>query len=204
MLKILISGFMPFDQENINPSFEAIKNIQINEINLKLIRIELPVEFTQSSQLIIEKISEKNPDIILMIGQAGGREYISLERIAINLDDATIADNIGKKPIDQQIIKGGSSAYFQTLPIKKLYTALKEKNIPVIVSNTAGTYVCNHIMYSVLHYLRITNHHAIAGFIHVPYSHEQTQNKPNVFSMNLEEITSALEIIIQTLIEVNK
>ncbi len=204
MLKILISGFMPFDQETINPSFEAIKNILINNTVLRLIPLELPVEFSQSTKIILEKINEIHPDVILMIGQAGGRKYISLERIAINLDDATIPDNIGHKPIDQQIINDAPSAYFQTLPIKKLYVALKEKDIPVEVSNTAGTYVCNHIMYSVLHHLTVTKDHAIAGFIHVPYSHEQTQNKPNAFSISLKKITSALEIIIQTLIEENK
>lgn len=149
--------------------------------------------------MIIEQIHELQPDIIIMVGQAGGRKEISLERIAINLDDSKIPDNHGVTPLNDPISIFGPVAYFSTLPLQEISYELQKANIPVALSNTAGTYVCNHVFYSVMHELEQLNNNQIkAGFIHVPYETNQVINKENTFSMDLDIITHALEIIIET------
>ena len=199
MKKVLITGFEPFGGELINPSYEAIKNINRSHLNCELFILEVPTEFYTSSKLLIESIHNIEPDVVILVGQAGGRKEISIERIAINIDDSNIPDNRGIKPIDNQISIFGESAYFSTLPIKKILDSLKKEFIPAGISNSAGTYVCNHLMYSVLHELKDRNlDHVQAGFIHVPYIPEQIYNKQNLFSLDLDIITKALEIIIQT------
>ncbi len=201
MYTILVTGFAPFDHETVNPSYEAIKLLPNHMDGISIIQIELPTVFTTSAMILIDKINETNPDTILMFGQAGGRKSISIERIAINIDDASIPDNQGYQPIDKPIVIDGPPAYFSTLPIKTLNSKLNAKGIPTSISNSAGTFICNHLMYQILHYLKKEKKNAIAGFIHVPYIHEQVHDKPGVFSMNLDLITEAIKIIIHTLKE---
>jgi len=203
MKKILITGFEPFDGETINPSYEAIKNIKSVYLEGHVVKLQVPTAFYVSSKLIIEKIHEIAPDIIIMVGQAGGRKGISIERIAINIDDSELPDNRGIKPLDNPISLLGKNALFSTLPIKKIEQRLKSLGIPVHISNTAGTYVCNHVFYSVLHELEINSSlsHIIAGFIHVPYIKEQTKFKQHLFALDLDIITHSLEEIIQTCLD---
>jgi len=199
MKKVLITGFEPFGGEIINPSYEAIKNINRSHLDCELFILEVPTEFYTSSKLVIETMHQIEPDIIILVGQAGGRKEISIERIAINIDDSNVPDNRGIKPIDNPISAFGENAYFSTLPIKNILEKLKNEFIPAGVSNSAGTYVCNHLLYSVLHEIKDRNLDQVqAGFIHVPYIPEQTYNKQNLFSLDLNIITKALEIIIQT------
>ncbi len=199
MKKVLITGFEPFGGERINPSFEAIKNLDRGNLNCELFILEVPTEFYTSSKIIIENIHNINPNVIIMVGQAGGRKEISIERIAINIDDSTIPDNRGIKPIDNPISLFGENAYFSTLPVKRIVEELKKYYIPVGISNSAGTYVCNHIMYSVLHEIKDRSLDSTrVGFVHVPYIPEQTINKQSIFSLDLSVITKALEIIINT------
>ncbi|MDO9628793.1 MAG: pyroglutamyl-peptidase I [Acholeplasmataceae bacterium] len=199
MKKVLITGFEPFGGEVINPSYEAIKNINRGNLDCELFILEVPTEFYVCSRIVIESIKKINPDIVILVGQAGGRKEISVERVAINLDDTNIPDNRGIKPIDNPISLFGESAYFSTLPIKRIVDELKKNYIPAGISNSAGTYVCNHLMYCVLHELKDKEFdHIQAGFIHVPYVLEQTKNKQNIFSLDLNVISNALEIIIQT------
>lgn len=201
MKKVLITGFEPFGGENINPSYEAIKNIDRSNLNCELFILEVPTEFYNSSKIVIETMHKLNPDVVILVGQAGGRKEISVERIAINIDDSIMPDNRGIKPIDNPISLFGEAAYFSSLPVKKIVSELKKNFIPASVSNSAGTYVCNHLMYNVLHEIKERElTHIQAGFIHVPYIPEQTINKQNLFSLDLNVITKALEIIIETTI----
>ena len=197
MIKVLITGFKPFGGEMINPSYEAIKALDRRILDCELYQLELPVVFYESSRIIIEKIHELIPDIIIMVGQAGGRKEISIERVAINLDDTTIPDQNGVAPYDDQISLFGPQAYFSTLPSKLILEALHEKHIPAGLSYSAGTYLCNHVFYSVLHDLdQMQFKHMKAGFIHVPYETSQTLYKPHRFSLDPKVIKEALEIII--------
>ena len=148
-MKIIVTGFDPFGGETINPSIECVKALPEIE-GVELIRLELPTVFKESAKRLNEVINDVKPDAVLSVGQAGGRPGITMERIAINVDDARIPDNISQQPIDEAIQLDGEAAYFTTLPIKRIVKAIREAGIPAEVSNSAGTFVCNHIMYQAL------------------------------------------------------
>ena len=197
-MKVLITGFDSFGNETINPSNLAVNSLpdSIGDIIIK--KVTIPTIFKKSSEVLEKYIAEFSPNIVICVGQAGGRSKITPERIAINIDDARIPDNIGNSPIDETIRKDGENAYFSTLPIKAIVDELNKNNIPSAISNTAGTFVCNHIMYESL-YLTSTKYPNIkAGFIHIPYIEEQVLNKPNMPYMKKEDIIVALELIIKT------
>lgn len=141
-MKILLTAFDPFADEKINPTLEVLKKLEDNILDVQLIKLELPTVFGKSSKILEEKIKEAKPDVILSLGQAGGRSKITVERIAINVDDASIKDNAGEKPLDQKIRNNGENAYFSTLPIKAIVDEIKRAGIPAEISNTAGTFVC--------------------------------------------------------------
>jgi pyroglutamyl-peptidase len=193
ILKILITGFEPFGGESLNPSYEAVKLIENKFNGSDIIKLEVPTAFYKSAQVVISKIDEVKPDAVIMIGQAGGRADITVERVAINIDDASIKDNIGQKPVDSVIDKDGLNAYFATLPIKEIVEKIKNAGIPASISNSAGTYVCNHLMYSVLNYIYKSNLNIKAGFIHVPYTTAQVIAKPQSASMSMENIKTAID-----------
>lgn len=197
-MKILVTGFDPFEGEPTNPSIEAVKRIDENIENAEVTKLEIPTVFHKSAHVLEEKIKNPKPDVVLSIGQAGGRSDVSIERVAINQDDARIADNEGNKPIDETIKEDGENAYFSTLPIKKIVEEIKKENIPASVSNTAGTFVCNHIMYQGL-YLAEKYKNIKAGFIHVPYLPSQVLDKKNTPSMSLDNIVKALNIAVETI-----
>jgi pyroglutamyl-peptidase len=197
ILKILITGFEPFGGESLNPSYEAVKLIENKFNGSDIIKLEVPTAFYKSAQVVISKIDEVKPDAVIMIGQAGGRADITVERVAINIDDASIKDNIGQKPVDSAIDKDGLNAYFATLPIKEIVEKIKNAGIPASISNSAGTYVCNHLMYSVLNYIYKSNLNIKAGFIHVPYTTAQVIAKPQSASMSMENIKTAIESAIR-------
>jgi pyroglutamyl-peptidase len=200
MKHILVTGFEPFDGQEINPSLEILKRLKDVYTNVKITKLEVPTVFRESIHFVWKKVSELNPDYVIMIGQAGGRKEISFERIAINIDDATLPDNRGNKPIDERICPHGSAAYFSTLPIKKLVAEVAKNGYPVGISNSAGTYVCNHLMFGILHHIHKVNLPTQAGFIHVPFIHEQNTNQ-KYFSMSLDDLVCAIEIVIHTLVE---
>jgi pyroglutamyl-peptidase len=141
-------------------------------------------------------LDENRPDIVLAVGQAGGRSALSLERVAINVDDAPIADNIGQQPIDRPIVPGGPAAYFASLPIKAAVRALRRAGLPAIVSNTAGTFVCNHLFYGLMHEAALRNGAFRAGFLHIPYLPQQAQHHPGSPSMAIEHVVQGIEIIL--------
>ena len=199
-MKILVTGFDPFEGEPTNPAIESVKRID-NEIEgAEIIKLEIPTVFQKSADVVEAKIREINPDVVLSVGQAGGRYGITVERVAINQDDARIEDNEGNKPIDTAIREDGAPAYFATLPIKAMVEEIKKENIPASVSNTAGTFVCNHIMYQDL-YLAEKYGNIKAGFIHVPYLTEQVVDKKDTASMSLDDIVRGLNAAIRAIVK---
>ena len=194
-MKIIVTGFDPFGGEKINPSIECVKALPEIE-GVELIRLELPTVFKESAKRLNEVINDVKPDAVLSVGQAGGRPGITMERIAINVDDARIPDNISQQPIDETIQTKGAAAYFSTLPIKRIVKAIRKEGIPVEVSNSAGTFVCNHIMYQSLFAATKAVKPFKAGFMHIPFIPEQTTDKP---SLSLDKSTKALQIAIETI-----
>ncbi|MGL6173187.1 MAG: pyroglutamyl-peptidase I [Cellulosilyticaceae bacterium] len=196
-MKVLVTGFDPFGGESINPALEAVKLLP-NQIGaVEVIKLEIPTVFQKSLEKIEEAIEMYKPDAVISIGQAGGRFGVTPERVAINVDDARIADNQGNVPVDTKVFEEGENAYFTNLPIKAMTQAMIQAGIPASVSNTAGTFVCNHVMYGVLYMIHKKYPHMKGGFIHVPYIPAQVTNKPSMPSMSLTDIAKGLEICIQ-------
>ena len=195
MKKLLLTAFTPFDGERINPALEAVKLVKDKIGNLEIVKLEVPTVFGKSIETVREAIEREKPDFVLSIGQAGGRAEITPERVAINLDDARIPDNEGNQPIDEPIFSDGENAYFSTLPVKAMVEAIRKEGLPSSLSNTAGTYVCNHLMYGVLYYLD-KRPRMKAGFIHVPYIPEQVKDKKEMPALPLSDIVRGLEAAI--------
>ncbi len=195
---VLVTGFEPFGGESINPAFEAVMQLKDFLEDHIIIKKSLPVVFRESLDRLDALIESEDPDVILCVGQAGGRTQISIERVGINIDDARIADNHNKMPIDVFINPMGPVAYFSNLPIKAISQAISASGIPASVSNTAGTFVCNHVLYGLMDMIAQKYPLKKGGFIHVPYVPEQVTQTPGVPSMHLSDIIKALEIAIIT------
>lgn len=205
MKKLLITGFQPFDGESVNPALEVAKGLQGKTIHgYDVIAREIPVVRFEALKAVQAAIEELQPDAVITIGQAGGRPDITVERVGINIDDFRIPDNKGNQPIDEPIVTGGPVAYWATLPIKKMVANVKAQGIPASVSNSAGTYVCNHLLYGLLHYLTTQGKTAIpAGFIHIPYLPEQmavrSGKDAQVATMSLDTLLKGFEAMIAAL-----
>ncbi len=200
-MKILVTGFDPFDKDTINPAYEAVKKLPDTILEAKIIKLEIPTSFKRSTQVIEKAIEEHNPDVILSIGQAGGRNEIDIEKVAINLLEARIEDNDGYQPLDTPIREDGKTAYFTNLPIKGMVSHIKENKIPATISYTAGTFVCNSVMYNVLYLIDKKYPNIKGGFIHVPFLPEQVACKnPIPSSMSLDVITRAIELSIEAIV----
>lgn len=205
MKKLLITGFQPFDGESVNPALEVAKGLQGKTINgYEVIAREIPVVRFEALKAVQAAIEELQPDAVITIGQAGGRPDITVERIGINIDDFRIPDNKGNQPIDEPVVAGGPVAYWATLPIKKMVANVKAQGIPASVSNSAGTYVCNHLLYGLLHYLTTQGKTTIpAGFIHIPYLPEQmavrSGKDAQVATMSLDTLLKGFEAMIAAL-----
>lgn len=198
-MKVLITGFDPFDDEAINPAWEAVNALPDVIDGIEVIKVQIPTVFKKSAKKLFETIEAVKPDAVICVGQAGGRFDFNVERIAINVDDARIPDNEGKQPIDEKIFEDGENAYFATLPIKAMVEEARKAGVPASVSNTAGTFVCNHIMYSLLYYISKNNLNIRGGFIHVPYIAQQVIGKKNMPFMEVTTITKGLEASIRSL-----
>ncbi|MFZ6649220.1 pyroglutamyl-peptidase I [Undibacterium sp. TJN25] len=204
-MNILVTGFEPFGGETVNPALEAARRLhglQLGEH--RVTAMELPCEFGASIRLLEKQLAQLQPAIVLCVGQAGGRTSIDLERVAINVDDARIPDNAGFQPIDEPVIAGGPAAYFSGLPIKAITAALGAAGIPASVSQTAGTYVCNHIFYGLSHLVATQFPQVRGGFVHIPYLPEQAARQPGAASMSLETIVVGLTLVLQTTVEVTR
>lgn len=200
-MKLLVTGFDPFGGEKINPAWEAVKELPDTILGSEVIKLEIPTVFNKSAEVVKEAINKYQPDVVLNIGQAGGRFGVTPERVAINMDDARIPDNEGNQPIDEVIQKNGTPAYFTQLPIKAMVEGVKSAGYPASVSNTAGTFVCNHIMYQVQYLIATEFPNVKGGFIHVPYIHEQVVSKPSMPSMSISDISKALEATLVKIVE---
>src|SRR4030095_6789307 len=194
--KLLITAFEPFAGETINPSAEAARGIEgIVFPDACVQAAELPVDRYRAVEAAIELIRADTPDVVIMLGEAGRRYRINPERIAINLDDFRIADNAGNKPTDEAIIEGGPAGYFSTLPIRAITARITSAHIPAAISNSAGTYLCNRLFYSVMNFISVEKLPTMAGFIHLPYLHEQAINKDtDVPSLSRDSIVEAVRL----------
>lgn len=202
MKKNLLTGFEPFGGEQVNPALEAVRNLEGEMIGgAKVTVCTLPVVQKKALHCLFYKMEELQPDLIVAIGQAGGRPELSLERVAINIDDYRIKDNEGNQPIDEAIVAGAPVAYWSSLPIKAMLTAARQVGIPASVSNSAGTFVCNHLFYGLMHRLQENASTARGGFIHIPYLPEQAARNPGQPSMALETIVSGLKIMLEAAME---
>lgn len=202
MKTVLMTAFEPFGGETINPSWEAVRALEGKQIGGATIVIrQLPVVFSEVLNVLNQALEEVKPDAVLSVGQAGGRSDITVERIGINVDDARIPDNAGNQPVDEPIVAGGPAAYFSRLPIKAIVAAVREAGIPASVSQTAGTFTCNRVMYGLLHWLEQHQSPARAGFIHIPYLPEQAALHPGAPSMAVATIIQALEIAVKVTLE---
>ena len=198
-MNILVAAFDPFGGEKINPALEAVKSLDDTVGDHQITKLEIPTVFHKSKQVIEQELEQQNYDAVLVIGQAGGRFELTPERIGINVDDARIPDNEKNQPIDQSIQAEGEAAYFSNLPVKRMVEAIKGAGVPARLSNTAGTFVCNHILYQ-LGYIQATRFSNIRfGFIHVPYVPEQVTDKPNQPSMSLETMVKGLTAAIRVI-----
>ena len=202
-MKVLISGFEPFGKMKINPTEELLKEAESLEIeNVEISTILLPVNYDECGEMLIKKMDELQPDVVISCGLAAGRTAITPERIGINIKDTgsgdPYPDNKGKIPTDEMIDEDGPDGLFSTLPNRLIEKNLKELSIPAAVSNSAGTFICNNTLYAVLNHIRKNNLHIKAGFIHFPASTKMSAINPSLPSLPQEKMTQALKVIVET------
>ena len=200
-MKILVTGFEPFGGEDRNPSAEVVEKLPDKISGAEIVKLIIPVVREKSSTEIKKAVEKFSPDMILSIGQAGGRSAISVERVAVNLDDYRIPDNEGNQPVEEPVVPGGPDGYFCTVPAKQMVKAISEAGVPAQESLSAGTFVCNHVMYRTLHLLNTCYPDKTFGFIHIPYLPEQVTGKPGMPSMSLELSEKAIKTAIECMIK---
>lgn len=199
-MKLLLTGFDPFGGEAINPAWEAVKRVSDQVGDVEVVKLMVPTVFYKSIDTVAAAIEKEKPDAVLCIGQAGGRFDLNPERVAINVNDARIPDNEGNQPLDGPVFEDGETAYFATLPIKAMAEEIRKAGVPASVSNTAGTYVCNHLMYGVLYTLANKYPDVRGGFMHVPFITSQVINrKPIAPSLSLEQIVTGIEAAVKAI-----
>jgi pyroglutamyl-peptidase len=196
MTTVLLTGFEPFDGETVNPSWQAVRRLgelwvelPVQGVSLRL--AEVPCVFGVAGRRLAELVVEYEPDLVICVGQAGGRRQVTPERVAVNVDDADIPDNAGNQPIDEPIVPGGPAAYFASIPVKAAVAAMRDAGVPAAVSQTAGTFVCNHLFYHLMHLIATEHPGVRGGFVHVPYAPEQVVDK-DAASLSVETIAHGL------------
>ena len=198
---VLVTDFMPFAGDKTNPSWEIAKALPETLAGYRIETLRVPTEFGKAITVATNVIKKLKPDIVLCLGQAGGRSRMSVERLAINVDDARIADNAGNQPIDTAIFEGAPAAYFCTLPVKAMVAAMAEAGVPAEVSNTAGTFVCNHLIFGVLHHLATHQLSTRAGFMHVPFLESQIIDRADTASLSLANMIEGTKAAIMAAIK---
>ena len=193
MIKVLLTGFEPFGNATSNPSGEIVKQISGDNIVTAI----LPVAYAQSAERLLALIAEHNPDVVICLGQAEGRKEITPERVAINLDDARLADNEGVLRNDVKILADGPDAYFSTLPLKEIVEAIKAAGVPAAVSLSAGAFLCNHVFYVAQNKFAGTK--IRSGFVHVPLMDEQAGEFPGLPTMPLDQMVKAVRTMLEVL-----
>ena len=196
--KILVTGFQPFGGESMNPAWEAVRRLPDTIGDATVTKVEVPVVFGRGPEAVERAVEEVEPDLVLCVGQAGGRAKITPEFVGINYADARIPDNDGCQPVAERIVDGGPDAYFATLPVKAMVQAMQEAGVPAEVSYTAGTYVCNDVMYSLLHALATRHPGVRGGFLHVPYATEQATHLPaSTPSMSVDDMARGIAVALE-------
>ncbi|RDI22009.1 pyroglutamyl-peptidase I [Pseudacidovorax intermedius] len=206
MPRILLSGFEPFDRDTVNPSWEvarALDGWQVDGATVQAVR--LPCVFGEALERLDAALAVgERPVLVIGLGLAGGRTEVTPERAALNVDDARIPDNAGRQPVDRPVVAQGPAAYFSTLPVKAIVQALRREGLPASVSNSAGTFVCNHVFYGLMH--RLATQAGLqgvrGGFVHVPALPEQAARMPGMPSLGLEMQVQALRVLLQTALTV--
>jgi pyroglutamyl-peptidase len=197
---VLVTGFTPFAGEAVNPSWEIAKALPDTLGTWRIEKLKVPTEFGKSIDTVTRAIDKLKPEIVLCLGQAGGRSRMTLERIAINVTDASIPDNAGVQLIDMAIRPDAPAAFFSTLPIKAMVDAMSRAGVPAEVSNTAGTFVCNHLIYGVLHHIA-SNPSIRAGFMHVPFLESQIIGRADTPAMSLATMIEGVKVAIMAAIK---
>ncbi|MGF6350993.1 pyroglutamyl-peptidase I [Variovorax sp. W2I14] len=203
--RVLVAGFEPFENDAVNPAWEIARALDGWACEGAVVQaVQLPCVFGRAIDALDAALIGPPLQLVLCVGAAGGRTEISMERAALNIDDARIPDNAGQQPIDLPVVKHGPAAYFSTLPIKAMVRDVRAAGLPAAVSNTAGTFVCNHIFYALMHRLatRPALAHTRGGFVHVPYLPEQAASKPGAASMALAAQVEAFRVAIRTALTV--
>jgi pyroglutamyl-peptidase len=198
-MKLLLTAFDPFGGDLINPALEAVKLVSDRIDSVDVVKLEVPTVFGKSIQVVADAMAKEKPDAVLCIGQAGGRFDLTVERVGINVDDARIKDNEGNQPIDTAIFADGKNAYFASLPIKAMVEEIRKIGIPASISNSAGTFVCNHLLYGVLYHIAKSYPNTRGGFLHVPFVPNQVVKRPATPSMSIEIIVQGLEAAIRAI-----
>jgi pyroglutamyl-peptidase len=193
MGKILLTGFEPFGKATTNPSGEIVKQISSDNIVTAI----LPVTYRESADRLLELVAEHSPEVVVCLGQAEGRTQITPEKVAINLDDANLADNEGVLRNDVKIVESGPDAYFSTLPIKEIVEAIKARGVPAAVSLSAGAFLCNHIFYVAQN--KFVGTHVRSGFVHVPLMDSQAPEFPGLPTMPLDQMVIAVRAMLEVL-----
>jgi len=197
-MKALVTGFDPFGGDKVNPSSLAVSRLRKKIGKVSVVTAVLPTSYAKSAKVLRAAIDKAKPDIVLCVGQAGGRTELCLERVGINVQDARIPDNDRKQPIDVPVRADGPAAYFATLPIKACVAEMRKAGLPAVVSNTAGTFVCNHILYSLMDIIETHPRRMRGGFLHIPYVPEQAARLGGAPSMGVDDIARGIEIIVAT------
>ena len=202
-MRVLLTGFEPFGGETINPSWEVARALDGEVIaSARVQALRLPCRFGEASRVLAEALAANSPEVVIGLGQASKRLDVSVERIAINIDDAPMPDNGGDGPVDRPVVAGAPAAYFSGLPIKRIVATLRAAGIPASVSQTAGTFVCNHVFYSLAHLLATRHPNTRGGFIHLPMLPMQAAAHPGLSSLSLETmvagIRGAVQVSLQT------
>ena len=203
-MKVLVTGFDPFGGDKINPAYEAVKLLPAEIAGTEIVKEEVPTVYGKCGEVLEKAIEKHKPDAVLCVGQAGGRSVISVEKVAVNIAEARIPDNDKQQPSDQATIEGGPPAYFSTLPVKAMVKNIKDHGIPSSISYTAGTFVCNDIMYRLLHLIaqKYKDSEMRGGFIHVPFESAQVVDRPDgTPSMSAATIAKGLEYAIEAIVK---
>ena len=198
MARVLLTGFEPFGGATVNPSWTAASLAAAEPpAGVRAEAVLLPCVFGDSVAALRAAVLRTRPDLVLCVGQAGGRPDVTVERIAVNLDDAPIPDNAGRRPVDEPVVPGGPAAYFGSLPLKACVAAVRAAGLPASVSQTAGTFVCNHVFYGLMHLIATELPDLRGGFVHIPFAPEQVadQSRPSLPAACSAE---ALRVIVAT------
>lgn len=204
--RVLLTGFEPFGGEAINPSWEAVRALDGWRTGGATVHARrIACVFGQALRELDAAIDELQPALVIAVGQAGGRAEVTPERVAINVDDGRICDNAGCQPIDEPVVPGAPAAYFSTLPIKAIVRELRAAGVPASVSNSAGTFVCNHLFFGLMHRLATRAPAGLrGGFIHIPFLPEQAARWPGQPGMALAAVVDALRIAVSTSLAVHQ